>query len=44
MIRGYPRFPSLHPGETLVLHVATDSPRFRVEFFRQGARLERRLV
>src|SRR5207244_1273501 len=34
--------PSLHPGETLVLHVATDSPRFRVEFFRQGARLERR--
>ena len=41
MIRGYPRFPSLYPGETLVLHVATDSPRFRVEFFRQGATLDR---
>jgi hypothetical protein len=41
MIRGYPRFPSVFPGETLVLHVATDRPRFRVEFYRQGARLER---
>ena len=40
MIRGYPRFPSLFPGETLVLHVSTTSPRFRVAFFRQGARLE----
>jgi hypothetical protein len=40
MIRGYPRFPSLFPGETLVLHVSTASPRFRVAFFRQGTRLE----
>jgi hypothetical protein len=41
MIRAYPRFPSLFPGETMTLHVATDSPRFRVEFYRQGAGLER---
>ena len=41
MIRGYPRFPSLFPGETLVLHVSTGSRAFRIEFFRQGARLER---
>ena len=40
MIRGYPRFPSLFAGETLVLHVSTTSPRFRVVFFRQGACLE----
>ena len=31
MIRGYPRQPSLRPGETLTLHVATDRPHFRVE-------------
>lgn len=41
MIRGYPRYPSVLPGETLMLHVSTDSPRFRVEFYRQGIRLER---
>ncbi len=41
MIRAYPRYPSLFPGETLVLHVSTASPRFRVEFYRQGAELER---
>ena len=41
MIRAYPRFPTIFPGETLVLHVSTTSPRFRVEFFRQGATLER---
>ncbi|HEY6434099.1 MAG TPA: N,N-dimethylformamidase beta subunit family domain-containing protein [Acetobacteraceae bacterium] len=41
MIRAYPRFPTLFPGETLVLHVSTTSPRFRVAFFRQGATLER---
>ena len=41
MIRAYPRHPSLQAGETLVLHVSTDSPRFRVAFFRQGAALER---
>jgi len=41
MIRAYSRFPSLFPGETLVLHVSTDSPRFRVEFYRQGGELAR---
>ena len=41
MISGYPRFPSLFPGETLVLHVSTSSPRFRVDFYRQGATLQR---
>jgi hypothetical protein len=40
MIRGYPQSPSLFAGETLVLHVSTTSPRFRVAFFRQGERLE----
>ena len=40
MIRGYPRQPSVRPGETLTLHVATDQPHFRVEVYRQGARLE----
>ncbi len=39
MIRGYPRTPSVFPGETLTLHVSTDSPSFRVEFHRQGATL-----
>ena len=41
MIRGYPRIPSLLPGEQLVLHVSTDSPRFRVEIYRQGPTLTR---
>jgi hypothetical protein len=41
MIRGYPRFPSLFPGDSLTLHVSTTSPRFRVEFYRQGPALER---
>ncbi len=41
MIRGYPHFPSLYPGERLVLHVSCSSPGFRVAFYRQGERLER---
>ena len=41
MIRAYPRFPTVLPGERLVLHVSTTSRRFRVEFFRQGKTLER---
>jgi hypothetical protein len=41
VIRAYPRFPSLFPGETLILHASTTSPRFRVEFYRQGRALER---
>lgn len=40
MIQGYPRQPSVRPGETLTLHVSTDCPHFRVEVYRQGARLE----
>jgi hypothetical protein len=36
MIRGYPRHASVLPGATLTLHVATDSPRFRVAFYRWG--------
>lgn len=39
MIRGYPRWPSVRPGERLVLHVSTDQPAFRVEVYRQGATL-----
>jgi hypothetical protein len=34
MIRAYPRTPSVAPGESLTLHVATDSRRFRVAFYR----------
>jgi hypothetical protein len=40
MIRGYPGRASVRPGERLVLHVATDSPRFRVHFYRCGYGLE----
>lgn len=40
MIRGYPGRASVLPGERLVLHVATDSPRFRVNFYRWRERLE----
>jgi hypothetical protein len=36
MIQGYPHRPSVLPGERLVLHVATDSVRFRVNFYRWG--------
>jgi hypothetical protein len=36
MIQGYPGRASMLPGERLVLHVATDSPRFRVNFYRWG--------
>ncbi len=41
MIRAYPRWPSVRPGETLTLHVSTDQPAFRVEFYRQGPTLAR---
>jgi hypothetical protein len=40
MILGYPNKPGVLPGETLTLHVSTDQPRFRVEFYRQGKTLE----
>jgi hypothetical protein len=39
MIQGYPRWPSLRPGEALTLHVSTDAPWFRVDVYRQGARM-----
>jgi hypothetical protein len=39
VIRGYPRQPSPRAGEVVTLHVATDAPRFRVEFYRCGAQL-----
>jgi hypothetical protein len=39
MIRGYPRRPSVRPGERLTLHVSTDAPAFRVEVYRQGPTL-----
>jgi hypothetical protein len=34
VIHGYPRWPSVASGERLVLHVATDAPRFRVALLR----------
>ncbi|MEO7496984.1 MAG: hypothetical protein ABIT83_21490, partial [Massilia sp.] len=34
MISAYPASASVWPGEQLVLHVATDQPRFRVQFLR----------
>ncbi|HEX7079854.1 MAG TPA: N,N-dimethylformamidase beta subunit family domain-containing protein [Gammaproteobacteria bacterium] len=40
MIRGYPRPASVAPGETLVLHVATDAPCFRIRFYRFVDRFE----
>src|SRR3982750_336227 len=40
MIRGYVEQPSPQAGTSLTLRVSTDAPRFRVEFFRCGERLE----
>ena len=37
MIQAYPETLSIVAGETLVLHVGTDHPEFRVLLFRQGA-------
>ncbi|HYD60960.1 MAG TPA: N,N-dimethylformamidase beta subunit family domain-containing protein [Noviherbaspirillum sp.] len=34
MIRGYPHQASVFPGEQLILHIATDAPRFRIAFHR----------
>ncbi len=39
MIHGYPARASQWPGERLVLHVACDTPRFRVVFYRWTGRL-----
>jgi hypothetical protein len=40
VIFGYPAESSVDPGSTLTLHVSTDAPRFRTEFFRQGAKFD----
>ena len=40
MIRGYPARPSAARGGRIVLHVATDAPRFRVRFHRVGATID----
>ena len=39
MIRGFAAQPSPRPGGTVVLHVSTDAPAFRVEFLRCGAEM-----
>jgi hypothetical protein len=36
VIQGYPARAGVAPGERLVLHIATDAPRFRVIFYRWG--------
>ena len=40
MIKAYPETPSVRPGDTLVLHVSTNQPLFRVNFYRQGQNLD----
>src|SRR5215471_17727259 len=40
MIEGYPETVTVTPVDTLILCVTTDHPRFRVEFYRQGANLD----
>jgi hypothetical protein len=40
MIRGYVEQPSPRPGETGILRVSCDAPRFRVELYRCGATLQ----
>lgn len=41
MIQGYPARAGVAPGEHLMLHIATDSPSFRVVFYRWGDGLAR---
>ncbi len=41
MIRGYPRHPTVLPGGSLTLHVSTDDPTFKVEFYRVGRGMAR---
>jgi hypothetical protein len=41
MILGFPGSPSVFPGETILFHVSTDAPEFRIELYRQGATLTR---
>jgi hypothetical protein len=42
VIEGYPQNPSVVPGGRLDLHVSTDAPAFRVEFYRWGLELDHR--
>src|SRR5947209_1029179 len=35
MILGYPDESSVRPGETLVMHISTDAPAFRIDVVRQ---------
>jgi hypothetical protein len=39
MARGYPGTPSVVPGNTLMVHFASDALKIRFDFFRQGAQL-----
>ena len=39
-IQAYPDASSIFPDSTLVFHVSTQSPQFRIEFYRQGSYLE----
>ena len=39
MIRAYPDYPSVLPGQILSLRVSTNAPKFRVEFYRVGTSL-----
>jgi hypothetical protein len=41
VIQGYPAQAGVAPGESLVLHIATDAPRFRIVFYRWGDGLQR---
>ncbi|MDQ4025417.1 MAG: hypothetical protein M3217_07995, partial [Actinomycetota bacterium] len=41
MIEGFAREPSVEPGGQLELHVSTDAPAFRVDFYRWGLELTR---
>ena len=36
-IQGYPARASVAPGESLLLHISTHAPRFRVQFYRWGS-------
>jgi len=44
MIQGYPDQSSIFPGDRLTLHISTDAPQFRVEFYRHGPILELKFI
>jgi len=41
MIQGFPKDPSAYPGQTIILFVSTDAPKFRIDFYRQGSIIPR---